>query len=243
MKSISYGKLTALALDPIEKKPLRRFHSGALILSAGSFGCNLRCPFCQNYSISFCEHPQHVLEVSPRQLVSRAKELCGEGNIGIALTYNEPLIGFEYARDVFALAKREGLFTVLVTNGYVQSEPLEEILPITDAMNIDLKAFNEAFYESIGGQLSCVKRTVAIAAPRCHVELTTLIIPGENDSEEEMEEEARFIASINPAIPLHLSRFFPQYKMQQKEPTPKQTMERLHRIASKHLEFVYLGNV
>lgn len=244
MSGISYGKVTALALDPIEKKPLYRFFPRTLILSAGSFGCNLRCPHCQNHGISMCgEGEAQTTDISPAMLVEQAKGLMLQGNIGIALTYNEPLVGFEYAMDVFAAARDAGLKTVLVTNGYAEEGPFGELLSRTDAMNIDLKAFNEAFYRKISGQLSVVMRSIELAARKCHVEVTTLVIPGENDSIDEMCAQAQWLAGIRPDIPLHISRFFPRYHMTDRDATPVQTMEALALEARRHLDYVYLGNV
>ena len=240
--SDSYGRLTSMALDPIEKKPLRRFYPGSYILSVGSFGCNLRCSFCQNYRISMCGEEAGTEYVNPEKLVEKSVSLAAEGNIGIAFTYNEPLIGIEYVMDCAKLAKENGQKIVLVTNGYINEQPLAELLPFVDAMNIDLKAFNEDFYKGIGGDLKSVKRAIEQSAKKCHVELTTLIIPGENDSEEEMENMSLWISGINKEIPLHVSRFFPQYRMLDREPTAVSKVYSLAQIARKHLDYVYEGN-
>ena len=241
--SLNYGKLTSLALDPIEKKPLRRFHPGSLILSVGSFGCNLRCPFCQNHEISMAgDSGIQTVEVSPEQLAAQAAELVPHGNIGVAYTYNEPLIGYEYVRDCAALVHEQGMVNVLVTNGTVEEEPWRALLPLIDAANIDLKGFTPAWYRRLGGDLETVKRSIALAAERCHVEVTTLLIPGENDSEEEIRELARWLASISPEIPLHLSRFFPQYQMVDRLPTPVEQVYRLAEAARGYLSYVYTGN-
>ena len=219
--SINYGKLTSLMLDPIEKKPLRRFFPGSRILSVGSFGCNLACPFCQNYEISMADSGQaHWQEVTPEALAGLAQEYQSYGNIGVAFTYNEPLVGYEFVRDTARLVRERGMKNVLVTNGCAEPLVLEELLPYVDAMNIDLKGFTGEWYEKLGGDLETVKRFIARAAQDCHVELTTLIVPGENDSEEEMDREARWIASLDWEIPLHVTRFFPQYRMADKAPTP-----------------------
>ena len=241
--SLNYGKLTSLALDPIEKKPLRRFHPGSLILSVGSFGCNLRCPFCQNHEISMAgDSGIPTVEVSPEQLAAQAAELVPHGNIGVAYTYNEPLIGYEYVRDCAALVHEQGMVNVLVTNGTVEEEPWRALLPLIDAANIDLKGFTPAWYRRLGGDLETVKRSIALAAERCHVEVTTLLIPRENDSEEEIRELARWLASISPEIPLHLSRFFPQYQMVDRLPTPVEQVYRLSEAAQEYLSHVYTGN-
>lgn len=238
----NYGRLTSLSLDPIEKKPLHRFHPGSLILSAGSYGCNLRCPFCQNCEISMADDTVRTVYVSPSDLVQRAEDLVPQGNIGLAFTYNEPLVGYEYVRDCAKLAHERGLKTVLVTNGTICRQPLLDLLPLIDAMNIDLKSFTQSFYTIVGGLLETVKETISLSAAHCHVEVTTLIIPGENDSEEEMQALSRWLASVNPEIPLHITRFFPRYKMQDKPPTPVETLRRLYDIAAKNLRYVYMGN-
>ena len=241
--SLNYGKLTSLALDPIEKKPLRRFHPGSLILSVGSFGCNLRCPFCQNHEISMAgDSGIQTVEVSPEQLAAKAAELVPQGNIGVAYTYNEPLIGYEYVQDCASLVHEQGMVNVLVTNGTVEEEPWRALLPLIDAANIDLKGFTPAWYRRLGGDLETVKRSIALAAERCHVEVTTLLIPGENDSEEEIRELARWLASISSEIPLHLSRFFPRYRMLDRPPAPVEQVCRLAETARRYLSYVYTGN-
>lgn len=239
----NYGLLTSMALDPIEKKPLRRFYPGSTILSVGSFGCNLRCPFCQNYEISMCSRDRaRTVFVSPEELVERAVVLKPSRNIGIAYTYNEPLVGYEYVRDCSALAHEHGLKNVLVTNGYVNEEPLRALLPLIDAMNIDLKAFTEDFYRTLHGHLEPVKRTIAIAAKACHVEVTTLIVPGRNDSEDEMRSLSEWLSGISVDIPLHISRFFPRYRLADGAATPVDTIYALADIARKRLKYVYTGN-
>jgi len=239
---INYGKLTAMALDPIEKKPLARFYPGSKILSVGSFGCNLHCQFCQNSEISMGTELIQTIDVSPEGLIQKALELVPQGNIGVAFTYNEPLISYEYIRDAAILAHKNGIKTVLVTNGVICKEPLLALLPDIDAMNIDLKGFAQSFYHKVGGELETVKQTIMLAAARCHVEVTALIIPDENDSEEEMEKLALWLSSVDPGIPLHLTRFFPAYQMRNKNPTPVETIDRLRAIAKKYLRYVYVGN-
>lgn len=239
---LNYGRLTSLALDPIEKKPLRRFHPGSQILSVGSFGCNLRCPFCQNASIAQVgsEAPTH--KMTPEELASLARELVPRGNIGVAYTYNEPLVGYEYVRDCAECIHQAGLLNVLVSNGTIEEKPWRELLPLIDAANIDLKSFNDSWYRSLSGDLATVKRNIAIAAEHCHVEVTTLIIPGSNDSPAEMQAEAKWLAAINPNIPLHISRFFPRHHMTNRPPTPVDTIYHLADIAREHLRYVYTGN-
>jgi pyruvate formate lyase activating enzyme len=232
-----------MALDPIEKKPLARFYPGSKILSVGSYGCNFRCPFCQNCEISMADGEQaETIAVLPEALVQKALELVEKGNIGIAYTYNEPLIGYEFVRDCSKLAKEKNLKNVVVTNGCIHEKPLLELLPLLDAMNIDLKGFTERFYQMVGGDFDLVKQTIQAASKSCHVEVTTLIIPGENDSEEEMDALSSWVASVNPEMPLHVSRFYPCYKMTDRPPTPTETVYRLAGIARNHLKYVYTGN-
>ncbi len=239
----NYGLVTSMALDPIEKKPLYRFHPGSYILSVGSYGCNLRCPFCQNYEISMADRARVGAEyISPAQLMEYAQKLKSRGNIGVAFTYNEPLIGYEYVRDCAEAAKQLGLKTVLVTNGYVNEQPLKDLLPLIDAMNIDLKAFTEEFYSKLGGHIEPVKQAIEIASKQCHVEVTTLIVPGENDTPEEMRALSVWLAGVDTEIPLHISRFFPRYKMAGANATPVDTVYSLADIARENLKYVYEGN-
>lgn len=239
----NYGLLTSLALDPIEKKPLRRFHPGSLILSVGSFGCNLRCPFCQNASISQAGPEAARLKVLPRQLLQLALEYREKaGNIGVAFTYNEPLTGYEYVRDCCRLLKENDLSTVLVTNGMIDSRAWQELLPLIDAANIDLKGFTPAFYHWLQGDLETVKTNIKLAVEAgCHVEVTTLVIPGKNDSVDEMEQEAAWLAGISPDLPLHLSRYFPRWQLAIPA-TPVSRVYHLARVARKWLQYVYEGN-
>jgi pyruvate formate lyase activating enzyme len=182
-------------------------------------------------------------EITCEELVEKALQLRSRGNIGIAYTYNEPLIGYEFVRDSAMLAKSKGLKNVVVTNGYICREPFMELLPFIDAFNIDLKGFTEEFYHKLRGDLATVKQSIELAARECHVEVTTLIIPGENDSEEEMEALSGWLAGINPEIPLHISRFFPRWKMQDKLATPVEQVYRLAEVARKKLKYVHEGNV
>lgn len=238
----NYGKLTSLALDPIEKKPLAFFYPGSMILSVGSFGCNLNCPFCQNHEISMAKRDDLPLrDITPGELTRIATNLRTKKNIGIAYTYNEPLIGYEFVRDCAAEIKKVGMKNVLVTNGNICSEPLRELLPLIDALNIDLKACTQDFYDMIGGNLETVMNTIAMAHEMCHVEVTTLIIPGKNDSKDEMKELSSRLASISPDIPLHVSRYFPNYQMSVPA-TPVKTVYALADIASQNLSHVLTGN-
>ncbi len=208
----------------------------------GSYGCNLRCPFCQNSDISMSDGSLPTVFLSPQALVEKALELRPRGNIGIAYTYNEPLVGYEYVRDCSALAKEKGLKNIVVTNGCFCEEPLRGLLPEIDAMNIDLKAFSQRFYKMAGGDLETVKKAIEICSSACHVEVTTLIVPGENDTRQEMEALSSWLAGVDPGIPLHVTRFFPRWKMSDREPTPVGTVYGLAEAARKHLHDVYVGN-
>ena len=251
----NYGRITSLALDPIEKKPLRRFFPGTNIIPVGSYGCNLRCPFCQNYSISWgkeaLSEASDAETITPEHLVRIAEKYREEKNIGIAFTYNEPLIGYEFIRDTGKLAHERGLKNVLVTNGTAELSVLEEIGPYIDAMNIDLKGFTEHYYnEVLGGSFEMTKRFIEEAVKICHVELTTLIVPGENDSPEEIREMSKWISNltdkdgniIGQDIPLHISKFFPRFHMTDRNATPVETVYALAEIARENLKFVYTGN-
>jgi pyruvate formate lyase activating enzyme len=243
--SLNYGEISSIGVDPIEKKPLNRFHPGTYILSVGSVGCNLKCPFCQNHSIAQVK-PEEINThyAASDEIVAKALDLRKHGNIGIAYTYNEPSIWYEFVYETAKKAKEKGLLNVLVTNGYIGGEPLMQLLPYVDAMNIDLKAYNDKFYsELVKGGLEVVKETIRLSAAHCHVEVTTLVIPGWNDSQEEMEEEARWLASLSPDIPLHLSRFFPKYLMTDRPATSLNTLIDLKKTADRYLKYVYLGNV
>ncbi|MDR3242326.1 MAG: AmmeMemoRadiSam system radical SAM enzyme [Clostridiales Family XIII bacterium] len=230
----SYGQLSSIAFDPIEKKPLRRFHPGSRILSVGSYGCNMRCSFCQNHLIS--QSKPKTEHYTPEKLLGLA--LSTHRNLGVAFTYNEPLIGFEYLLDCAKLLKSENLKVVVVTNGLISKQPLEELLPLVDAFNIDVKAFSPGFYARHGGDLETVRRNVKRAAESAHVEVTALIIPGQNDSEEEMSALSEWLAGVSPELPLHITRFFPRYKLTDAPPTPTDTIYRLADIARRRLKFV-----
>lgn len=241
---INYGKFTSLALDPIEKKPLYHFYPRQYILSIGSFGCNLRCPFCQNYEISMAgQNDVGHNNITPEQLTDLAIKLAAEpqGNLGVAFTYNEPLISYEFVRDCCILLKQADLKTVLVSNGHINPEPLADLLPLIDAMNIDLKGFSKAYYDYVGGNFECVKNTIATAYDKCHLEVTTLVVPTKNDDISLMQAEAEWLASLSPDIPLHISRYFPRYKSDIAA-TPIETIYRLRDVAQKYLKNVHVGN-
>ncbi|MBO8158078.1 AmmeMemoRadiSam system radical SAM enzyme [Thermosyntropha sp.] len=239
--SLNYGRLAALALDPIEKKPFYHFYPGKNILSAGTAGCNFSCGFCQNYHLAH-EIPD-LYEVDLSGLVAVTMDAQRKDSIGLAFTYNEPLIWYEYVLETAEILKNENLKTVLVTNGYIKKKPLKRLLPCIDALNIDVKAFTDEFYRrNCRGDLKTVMQTVEEAALTGHVEITTLIIPGENDSEEELRNLSRWLAELNPDIPLHFSRYYPAYKFTS-SPTPEGTLKKARDIAKEYLNFVYLGNL
>ncbi len=267
LQAVNYGQVTSLALDPIEKKPLSRFYPGSRILSMGSFGCNLGCPFCQNHEIAMAggaenhktamaeeseSHKtavsvrtwmeQNTVYLSPEALTEQAEKLKAAGNIGVAYTYNEPLTGWEYVRDTARFVREAGMKNVIVTNGSFTDTVLDAVLPLTDAMNIDLKGFTEEYYRKLGGDLETVKHFIRRAYEACHVELTTLIVPGENDSREEMERLSSWIASIDRRIPLHVTRFFPRWKMTDREATDIGVVYELAETAREFLDDVSMGN-
>jgi pyruvate formate lyase activating enzyme len=235
----NYGQITSLALDPIEKKPLYHFHPGSRILSVGSYGCNMCCTFCQNHNISQVRAASQY--VSPEKLAALAAGT--PDNLGVAFTYNEPLISYEYILQAAPLIHANGQKVVLVSNGQINSRPLETLLPHVDAWNIDIKAFTPEFYRRHGGDLAAAKATVEGAAKTGHVEVTTLVIPGENDGENEIASLAHWLAGLSPDIPYHLSRFFPRHKMTDKPPTPKDRLLWLADIARQQLKHVYVGNL
>ena len=235
--SLNYGRVTSLGMDPVEKKPLRRFMPGTVTLSAGSFGCNLTCPYCQNHSIAHGSPESQY--VPPQEMVRLAKK---QDAPSISFTYNEPLVGYEWVYDAARMAKEDGIKVVLVTNGYVESEPLVRLLPYVDAMNIDLKAFREDTYRKVcGGSLEPVRHTIQTAAKTCHVEVTCLLVTGMH-TEEELTEMFDWLAETDRDMPLHLSRYFPRHHYQE-PPTDVEWMERMGTLAGEKLSYVYLGNV
>ncbi|MBQ7058933.1 MAG: AmmeMemoRadiSam system radical SAM enzyme [Firmicutes bacterium] len=257
----NYGKITSLALDPIEKKPLARFYPGSYILSAGSYGCNLHCPFCQNYEIARREEMLRsdaslrgislYRDISPEEMAGIAAAYQKRGNIGIAFTYNEPLISYEYILDTARLVHQNGMKCVLVTNGTASLDVLEKLVPYIDAMNIDLKGFTDHYYSDVlHGDRQMTMDFIREAVKHCHVELTTLIVPRENDSLEEIDQLASWVASLADVyggkngsdIPLHISRFFPRYRMTDRGPTSVRLIYQLAEIARRHLTYVYTGN-
>ena len=254
VRPVYYGKVSALALDPIEKKPLAMFHPGSRILSVGMLGCNLHCPFCQNHEIAQREggeFPADTRELSPAVLAEMADNCRDMGNIGVAFTYNEPLVCWEYVRDTAKLVHEKGMLNVMVTNGCADLEILEKLSPYIDAMNIDLKGFTDRYYRDVlGGDRKMVMDFIRETVKRCHVELTTLVVPGENDSGEEMRELSGWVAGLQDVyggkpgseIPLHISRFFPRYRMTGKKPTDVRKVYSLVKVAEENLRYVYPGN-
>ncbi|HHT25209.1 MAG TPA: AmmeMemoRadiSam system radical SAM enzyme [Clostridiaceae bacterium] len=240
---LNYGKITALALDPIEKKPLAYFFPGSMILSVGSFGCNMSCPFCQNYHIATSKKEQvRIRDITPEQLIELAQVEKKRGNIGIAFTYNEPLIAFDFILDTAKLAETEDLEIVIVSNGQINEPYLKQLLPYVSAWNIDLKSFSETGYRKLGGDLNTVLKTIELIQAAAHVEITTLVVPGISDDQEEMRAQAEYLASLDPNMPLHLSRYFPCYKYTEPA-TDKMKIRELKQIAEQYLNRVRLGNM
>ncbi len=251
----NYGRMTSMALDPVEKKPLKRFHPGKYILSVGSYGCDLHCPFCQNHEISWSEEALRLGDaaryVSPEELAGMAEHYKSRGNIGVAYTYNEPLIGYEYVRDAARAVHEKGMLNVMVTNGMAEPAVWDELAPYIDALNIDLKSFSHSFYRDVlKGSLDMVLEFISRAAKTAHVEITTLIIPGGNDTEEEIKQISGWISQLIDAdgniiggeIPLHISRFFPRFRMNDRPPTDVGLIYRLAERAREDLKYVYTGN-
>lgn len=239
--ALGYGQVSSAHVDPIEKKPLYHFRPGSAIFSVGGWGCNLGCSFCQNWTISqrveWNAHPCSPTEIA---------EAGGRPpSIGIAYTYNEPLINFEFVRDCAALARERGLANVLVTNGYIRPEPAAELLPLIDALNIDIKSMDEAFYRhqcraTLDPVLGFCRQAVSVG---CHVEITNLVIPGLNDTESHFERLAQWIRDqLGPSIPLHLSAYHPEYRCEQ-PPTSVACLIRAREIARGYLAYIYIGNV
>ncbi len=238
----NYGQISSIGLDPIEKKPLYHYYPGKPILSVGAIGCNLACRFCQNWQIS--REKSDTQAMTPEGLVDLADKLRHrEENIGVAYTYSEPGVWYEFLMDAMPLVREAGLKNVLVTNAYLEPEPWSSLLKWTDAANIDLKGFDDAYYHRLCmGELKPVLDNIKAAVGKIHLELTTLILPGENDRPEHIRKLAQWIAALDPEIPLHLSRYYPNYQMTNPA-TPVETMEESSAIAKEFLKHVYLGNV
>lgn len=240
----NYGRCAAVHWDPIEKKPLYHFYPGRPILSLGTYGCNLLCSFCQNWSLARGRPEEEALVLKPRQVLEMLhREGPPETVLGAAYTYNEPTVWYEFVYDTARLLHEQGYRNVLVTNGYIGQEALQALLPYIDALNIDVKAFSDSFYDRYcRGARGPVLETVETAAAAAHVEVTCLLIPTLNDDPQELAELVEWLAGISPDLPLHFSRYFPQYKLDL-PPTPVETMQKALQIARRRLHYVYLGNV
>jgi pyruvate formate lyase activating enzyme len=239
------GLLSGMASDPIEKKPLYHFYPGREILSIGGFGCNLKCNFCQNWQISQVTEMEqlHGKVLTAKEIVDRALEI--PNNIGIAFTYNEPTVWFEFMHEVASLAKSNGLKTVVVSNGYIQPEPLEALISVIDAFNIDLKAFTESFYRDMaGGKLEPVLQSLKMINEfQKHLEITNLVIPNKNDDPDIFLDMVKWIKNeLGKRTPLHLSKYFPKYKLAVPA-TPESKLLELYHLAMTELDYVYLGNI
>jgi len=245
--SLVYGIALAANIDPIEKKPLFHFQPGTVSFSIATAGCNFRCEFCQNWQISQITKGSkgEIIgeKLSPNEIVKKAKRT---GCASIAYTYTEPTIFFEYAQDTAKLAKKEGITNVFVTNGYQTPETIKEMAKFVDAANIDLKSFSEKFYQKVcGAKLKPVLESIKLMHQAgIWIEITTLVVPKQNDSKKELAQIAQFIAKVNKSIPWHISRFHPDYKMLDANPTPIETLEMAYEIGKKAgLKYVYLGNI
>jgi pyruvate formate lyase activating enzyme len=237
--AVAYGLTTSFSLDPMEKKPLYHFYPGTDILSVSGNACNLSCSFCQNYMISQQSAPTSY--ISPAQLASAAVEK--ENCVGVAYTYTEPLMWYEYILDAAEQVKKAGLKNVLVTNGYLEPEPYDAILPLIDALNVDIKSMDEEFYKKVcKGKLAPILRNVEKTVGKAHIEITNLVIPGLNDTDRNFEELTAFMAGLDPFMPLHFSRYHPMYKMD-RPPTPPETLYRAAEIAKRKLKYVFVGNL
>lgn len=243
----AYGRLTSIAIDPVEKKPLARWKPGSAVLSVGGYGCNLHCPWCQNASISQVgADGVRWQEYTPQELADLAIAATRrvERMVGVAYTYNEPLVCWEFVRDTAELVREAGLCNVLVSAGCVSQRVMAQVAPLIDAANIDLKSFRPQTYDMVGGSLEAVRKTIELlaATPTCHVEVTTLVVPGVNDTEDEMDRLAAWLASVDKGIVLHVSRFFPAWRKRDVGPTPVAKVYTLADVARAHLPFVYTGN-
>ncbi len=250
LRPLEYGRVAAVALDPVEKKPLRHYMPGTATFSVGFHGCNLSCPFCQNFNLSMADLPRESKAdpgrlaasrpMDPSEIVAAALRIDAPS---ISYTYNEPLVAYETVLDTSELARKAGLRNILVTNGYVNPEPMRRLLPFIDAMNIDLKAFDDRTYRTwCGGRLQPVLDTIALCRTACHVEVTILVVTGMNDSLAALEPAFAWLGSLDRRLPLHLSRYFPANRYAA-PPTDTKLLYRLRDAALNHLERVYVGNV
>lgn len=237
--AVNYGRTTSIALDPIEKKPLYHYYPGKQILSIAPNHCNMRCPYCQNWEIS----QEHVNTqfISSQMLVKIMKD---HDSFGISYTYTEPLVWYEYLLDAGESVHEEGGKNVLVTNGLINEKPLRKLLPLIDAMNVDLKVMDEEIYRTVlKGDLATVKRTIEIAHPHCHVEITNLLVTGLNDTKRNINALIDYVVSLDRSIPLHFSRYYPNYRYGQ-PPTPTKKLDyALQTAKEKGMHYIYLGNI
>jgi pyruvate formate lyase activating enzyme len=242
LRTATYGKVCAVHLDPIEKKPLYHFYPTSTILSVGAIGCSFSCPFCQNWEL--VEGLAPLQDCPPETLAKIAEKYKIEKNVGVPFTYNEPIIWYEYIIDTAKVARERNLKIVLVTNGFINPKPLEELIPYIDAMNIDLKFADDYKYKNLsGGHLKPVLKTIQTANKnKVHVEVTYLMVTDTNDSAEDMEKVTELVASIDPEIPFHISRYFPHHQFK-KSPTTMDRLSRGYEIARRKLKYVYMGNV
>ncbi len=236
--AINYGKTVSLNSDPVEKKPLYHFLPGSNVISLGPNSCNFSCDFCQNYTISQFDAPTY--EITPQDIVS----LCRNNSVElVAFTYTEPITWYEFVLEASRLLKSQNIKTIMVSNGFINQEPLKELLKVIDAVNVDFKSIDENFYQSLcKGHVNPVLESIQTFNEHCHVEITNLLIPGKNDSDHHIRELAKMIASINREIPLHFSKYFPHYKMTT-NPTPDATLYHAKEIASEYIDYIYLGNI
>jgi len=241
---LNYGLASSVNVDPIEKKPLYHFHPGSRVLSLGTVGCNFRCLHCQNYSISTAKIEDYPLkQLLPEDIVSLAKMYNTDG---ISWTYNEPTIWYEFTYDTSKVAKKDGFTISYVTNGYITEDALKEISPYLDAANVDVKAFRDDFYRKVcHAKLEPVLTTCRLVKELgIHLEITYLLIPTYNDDEEEIRDFCRWVAELDPSIPVHFTAFYPEYKMLDLPPTPIETLNKAYTIGTDEgIEYIYLGNI
>ncbi|MCE1248328.1 MAG: AmmeMemoRadiSam system radical SAM enzyme [Firmicutes bacterium] len=249
--TLNYGRVSSVNLDPIEKKPLYHFYPGSSILSIGTLGCNLSCSFCQNWSIS--QLPRDHIDTyfakttdnaAPADIVHTAEKMKAKGNIGVAYTYNEPSVWFEFVLETARLVKSKGMKNILVTNGFIESEPLAQLLPYIDAVNLDIKSINDKFYKKLcGARLKPVLEYAKTVKGKCLLEVTNLLVTGENDSEEDIQKLIDFVAhELGKDTPLHFSRYHPDFQFDAPA-TPAEVLELAYNLASKKLDYVYVGNI
>ncbi len=240
LKSLSFGKVSAVALDPVEKKPLFHWHPGRQILSIGGIGCSMNCPFCQNWEIARWDPSVRTRDASPSDIAEWAKT---NRTKLVAFTYNEPMVSWEFLMESLVFLKKNGIETALITNGQICIAPLSELLPYVDAANLDIKAFDDEKYRQMGGDLSTAKNTVkAMAEKGVHVEISWLAVPGISDDLESFRTMTAWVASVDPTIPLHINRYFPAHRWNAPA-TDEALMDDMKEIAARNLTRVYQGNV